>query len=104
MHLVRFLFSSLFVEKFHICFDLEFVRCLKFQTLFNKTVVFRGITICRCKLSLSQGSNKIYVINCEYIVGKMQNAGRCEASRLSLLWKRKRVFALDFKLILGFEN
>ena len=37
MHLVRFLFSSLFVEKFHICFDLEFVRRLKFQTLFNKT-------------------------------------------------------------------
>ena len=102
MHLVHFLFSSLFVEKFQICFDLEFVRRLKFQTLFNKTLVFWGITIFRCRLSLSQGSNKIDVINCEYNVGKMQNAGRCEASRLSLLWKK--VFALDFKLILGFEN
>ena len=82
-------FSSLFVEKFHFefvekfhfefHFDLEFVRRLKFQTLFNKTLVFWGITICRCRLSLSQGSIKIDAINCEYNVGKMETAGRCEA-------------------------
>ena len=52
-----------------------------------------------CLLGVSQRSNKIDVINCEYNVEKTQNEGRCI---LNFLWKR--VFGQEFKLKRGVEN
>ena len=102
VHLAIFC-STLLVEKFHFCFDLEFVRRLKFWALFNKTPGFRGITHNLSLLPVDCSPREKQ--DCCYKLW-MQCRENAKCGQMwnvsSLLWKK--VFAQDFKLILGFEN